>query len=265
MNEARILSGVTQGSLWGAAAQDWAELQEHVCRPLWRDALVACRAGTGQKILDAGCGSGGASIEATKLGCIVTGLDASEPLLAVARKRLPDVRFDRGDLEELPYRDEVYDAALAINSVMYAADMARAIQELARVVRPGGRVVLTSWGKPEDCEMKVMLSAIGALLGPPKPGSGGPFALSAPGALDSLLRAAGLRPVASGESVCVFTYPSRDSYVRGNIAAGPLQNAIQKVGLDAVRSTVENIAPQFTDENGAIKLRNVFVWAAGEK
>ncbi len=258
-------SAAVQGALWGAAPQDWSMFQEPVCTPLWRDALAAVQAGPGKKILDAGCGSGGAAIEGAKLGATMTGFDASEPLLAIARERLPGVRFDHGDLEELPYEANSFDGVLAINSVMYAANMPRAIEELARVVRPGGRVVLTSWGRPEDCEMKVMLGAIGALLGPPKPGGGGPFALSAPGALDQLLVAAGLRPVASGQSTCVFGYPNREIYVRGNIAAGPLQNAIKQVGMAKVRDVVEGVAAQFTDATGAIQLRNVFVWAAGER
>lgn len=165
-------SSQMQGELWGAAPQDWATEQEGTCRPLWYDALRAVRVGPGTELLVAGCGSGGASLEAICMGATVTGLDASAPLLAVARHCMPSVRFEQGDLESMPFPDGAFDAVIAINSVMYASDMANAMKEIARVRRPGGRVAVASWGSPEDCEMRDIFGAmIGAL--PQKPPGGG--------------------------------------------------------------------------------------------
>ena len=126
---------------------DWAELQEPFCRPLWQDTLSALGAKPGMRFLDAGCGGGGACILAAGLGCEVTGLDASHALLAIARERLPKAQFVHGDLEKLPFADGHFDAALAANSVIFAEDIRQAVRELRRVVRPGGRVALTSWGQ----------------------------------------------------------------------------------------------------------------------
>ena len=113
-----------QGALWGAAAQDWATYQESAFLHLWRDALRAVNAREGMKILDAGCGAGGACVEADKVGCRITGIDASPPLLEIARKRLPAGRFQEADLESLPFGDSEFDAVMAVNSVLYATDMA---------------------------------------------------------------------------------------------------------------------------------------------
>jgi Methylase involved in ubiquinone/menaquinone biosynthesis len=58
----------------------------------------------------------------------------------------------------------------AVNSVFYAADMGAAMSELARVVRPGGRVVVTAWGPPERCEfLTAVLPALEPLMPPPPP------------------------------------------------------------------------------------------------
>jgi SAM-dependent methyltransferase len=86
-------------------------------------------------------------------------------------------------------------AVSGINAFQYATRPEVAAAEAARVVRHGGRVAIATWGRPDDCEAAAHLGALGALLPPPPPGAPGPFALSRPGALASLARAAGLQPV----------------------------------------------------------------------
>src|ERR1043165_2658089 len=127
-----------QGALWGAAPQGWATYQESASLPLWKDALRAALAQEGMKILDAGCGAGGACVEADKIGCEITGVDASTALLEIARERLPKAKFQEADIESLPFGDSEFDAVVAINSVLYADDIAKAVSELARVARPSG-------------------------------------------------------------------------------------------------------------------------------
>ena len=78
-------SAEIQGALWGAAARDWAAYQEATALPLWRDVLRAVGAGERVRLLDAGCGAGGACFEAVKLRCDVTGVDASPAMIASAR------------------------------------------------------------------------------------------------------------------------------------------------------------------------------------
>src|SRR5438093_11813299 len=96
-------SATVQGPLWGRAAHDWAELQEPTALPLWEAMLDAAAVGPGKRVLDAGCGAGGASMLAAGRGALVNGLDAAEALLAIARERVPDADFRVGDLDALPY------------------------------------------------------------------------------------------------------------------------------------------------------------------
>ena len=118
-------SADVQGELWGRAPQDWAELQESFSVPLWESMLSATRVGDGSRFLDAGCGAGGASLLARRLGASVTGLDASQGLLEVATERIPDSDFKLGDLEALPFPDGVFDAVIAASSIQYAEDLSK--------------------------------------------------------------------------------------------------------------------------------------------
>jgi SAM-dependent methyltransferase len=130
---------------------------------------------------------------------------------------LPSAQFVHGDLEQLPFPTEHFGAALAANSVIFAEDIRQAMRELRRVVRPGGRVAITSWGKPEQVEMRAVFAAVANAM-PQRPPGGGPFAWSADGALADLLAEAGLTMIAEGGSQCDFRYPD---FGRGCGAAGP--------------------------------------------
>jgi ubiquinone/menaquinone biosynthesis C-methylase UbiE len=129
-------SSATQGELWGAAAQDWAELQEPLHKPVWQAMLDAAKVGQGTRFLDAGCGGGGASVLAAQRGAHVSGLDASEALIAIARERVPQGDFRVGDLEALPYGENAFDAVIAALSVQYADDPIAALRELKPSLRP---------------------------------------------------------------------------------------------------------------------------------
>ena len=166
-------SAQAQGRLWGAAARDWAELAEPVQAPFFEAALDALGIESGTRLLDAGCGAGLALVLAARRGAAVAGLDASAGLLAVARERLPEADLREGDLEALPYEDDTFDAVTAFNSIQYAGNPTAALREIKRVARPGQRVAITTWGRPEQCEMRAVLAAIGSLLPPPPPGAGG--------------------------------------------------------------------------------------------
>jgi cyclopropane fatty-acyl-phospholipid synthase-like methyltransferase len=85
-----------QGELWGARARDWADVQEPPWRPVYEAVLTRVGVLPGAKLLDIGCGAGGALAVARGLGAEISGLDASEALAAVARERLPEAHIEVG-------------------------------------------------------------------------------------------------------------------------------------------------------------------------
>ena len=173
-------SASVQGPLWGARSHDWASLAEPGQTPFYEEVFDAVNVGPDTRLLDVGCGAGLALVLAHKRGATVTGLDASEGLIAVARERLSDADLRVGDLEELPFADHAFTTVTSFNAVQYAADPTQALRELARVAEPGAPIAIVTWGDPARSEMRDVLAAIGGLLPPPPPGAGGPFALSQP-------------------------------------------------------------------------------------
>lgn len=251
-------SAEIQGRLWGAAPDDWAELTEPTMTPVYEAVFDAIGVRAGARLFDAGCGAGLALQLADKRGAVVAGLDASAGLLAVARQRMPAADLREGDLEELPYSDESFDAVTAFNSVQYAADPVAALRELRRVAVPGAPVAVVTWAEPERCESRVVLAAVGSLLPPPPPGAGGPFALSAPGKLEELLSAAELTPHRAGEVPAPFIFPDLDTAVRANLAAGPTQRAIEHAGLAATEEAFRTAMQSGRQPDGSYRHNNAY-------
>src|SRR5919202_2128530 len=96
-------SATVQGQLWGMHARDFAVYLEQVGLPLFGAALDAAHVTAGTRLLDAGCGAGLLALLASLRGAQVTALDASAPLLTIARERLPAADVREGDLEALPF------------------------------------------------------------------------------------------------------------------------------------------------------------------
>ncbi len=250
-------SGV-QGPLWGARARDWADVQERQVEPLYLAVFQHIGVGPGMTMLDAGCGAGRALQIAAGLGATVAGLDASEPLARIARERVPDADLRLGELERLPFPDAAFDAVTGFNSFQFAGDPAAALREAARVTRTGGVVAVGTWGAPEDCQTTTYLKSLADLMPPLPPGSPGPFALSAPGALEQLVRSAGLTPEGGGDVATPFVYPDLETAVRGLLSAGPAVRAIQQNGEDAVRAAVIAALSPFADGKGGYRMENTF-------
>ena len=96
----------------------------------------------GSRALDVATGTGDLAIELARRGAEVTGLDFSEPMLELARGKAPGVEWVRGNALELPYDDGEFDAVTVGFGARNFADLGRGLAELARVAKPGGRVVV---------------------------------------------------------------------------------------------------------------------------
>jgi demethylmenaquinone methyltransferase/2-methoxy-6-polyprenyl-1,4-benzoquinol methylase len=125
--------------------------------PRWRRAMVeAVRARPGERVLDVATGTGlVAQLLVRRYGCTVVGLDQSEPMLDAARARVArDLALGRrvslvvGEAERLPFADGEFDHLTFTYLLRYVDDPAATLRELARVVRPGGRVASLEFAVP---------------------------------------------------------------------------------------------------------------------
>jgi SAM-dependent methyltransferase len=253
-------SAAKQAALWGRGAQTYAEIAENLMRALFQEVLERANVGPGVILLDVGCGSGVAAALAVERGARVSGFDATPELLDFARKRVPDAEFKQGDMEQLPYPDDCFDVVTGFNSFQYAAHPFNALAEARRVTRPGGAVVMATWGRPERVDLAVVLKAFGSLLPPPPPGAPGPFALSQEGALAALVQQVGLVPQQEHRFVDRWDLPDLDTTLRTLLSAGPAAAAINHSGEERVREAVAAAIAPFRTSGGGYHLNNEFVY-----
>ena len=106
---------------------------------------------SGLRILDAGCGDAVLAVALAQRGAAVTGVDADPRMLAAGRARAlaSDVTVDRfqGDIRALPFADGGFDVVLVATVLCFVDDAPRAVEEMARVLRPGGRLVIGELGR----------------------------------------------------------------------------------------------------------------------
>jgi demethylmenaquinone methyltransferase/2-methoxy-6-polyprenyl-1,4-benzoquinol methylase len=114
----------------------------------WRRITAETVVRPGDRVLDACCGTGDLAVAAREAGGKVTGLDFSERMLERARRKAPELEWVRGDLLALPFDDATFDAATVGFGVRNVADLERALAELRRVVRPGGRLGVLEITRP---------------------------------------------------------------------------------------------------------------------
>src|SRR5918999_2502729 len=109
----------------------------------WRErAGDLARVGPGARALDVATGTGDLAIEPARRGAEVTGLDFSGPMLELARRKAPGIEWVRGNALELPYGDGEFDAVTVGFGARNFADLGGGVAEMARVAKPGGRVVI---------------------------------------------------------------------------------------------------------------------------
>ncbi len=150
--------------------------------PRWRRALVdAIDPKPGQRVLDVATGTGMVALALAARGCEVVGLDQSERMLSGARAKLQSqpaladrVNFMQGEAERLPFGDGEFDALSFTYLLRYVDDRAATMAELARVVRPGGRIGMLEFGVPGSPPLRALwrfytrvgLPALGRLASP---------------------------------------------------------------------------------------------------
>lgn len=132
---------------WGAGQyeQTAAELE-----PVSERIIAAVAIEPSEQLLDIACGTGNAALLAAQAGAQAMGIDSAPRLVEVAAGRatalgLSTATFLVGDAQELPVADASFDAVVSVFGIIFAADPERALSEAMRVLRPGGRALLTAW------------------------------------------------------------------------------------------------------------------------
>jgi demethylmenaquinone methyltransferase/2-methoxy-6-polyprenyl-1,4-benzoquinol methylase len=167
------LAGISARELFaplGPTYDRYARLLSLGQDPRWRRFMVS-RVPPGSRVLDVATGTGAVALELQARGCAVVGIDQSPEMLAVARTRGLDVR--EGRAESLPFGDGEFDALTFTYLLRYVDDPVATLQELRRVVRPGGTIASLEFAVPHglwrplwELYVRVGLPVAGAAISP---------------------------------------------------------------------------------------------------
>jgi SAM-dependent methyltransferase len=236
---------------WGAHAAFVDARGEHVTARM----LELSRPQPGEDVLELACGPGGPGFAAAPLvrpGGEVVLSDVAPSMTAIAESRasalgLRNVTTRVLDLERIAAPDAGYDVVLCREGLMLVPDPAAAVSEIGRVLRPGGRVVVTVWGpRVENPWLGVMFDVVSDQLGTPTPPPGlpHPFSLSDADELAGLFSAAGLSDVVVSELPTPYRAASVDEWWERTAAlAGPLARklaALPPAAAQALRRRAED-------------------------
>jgi SAM-dependent methyltransferase len=245
-------SASSQEEIW--RARDYAELQEGVDRADYLEGLRRIGIRPGSALLDVGCGPGGFCRLAGEAGATVTGLDASPSMLEVARERVPDARFDVGDMQHLPYGEDSFDVVTLFNSLQFCSEPLAALTEVRRVAKPGTTVFMVVFGREDHVELTAKFRALSRFLPPNSPGAPGPMALSGPCVLDGLVERSGLTPTDAGYLQGRFEFPDEATMLRGQRSTLLAVLAERTAGEEAVREAILRAYAPYRTASGGYRL-----------
>ncbi len=195
---------------WDARAASYDDFTGQVTTQAIPTLLAMAETVPGQRILDLCCGTGRAAGAAGALGARAEGIDVSAAMVEAARAAFPHVPFEIGDAEAIPRDDATYDAVLCSFGIMHVGSPETLLTEIARVLRPGGRVSISHWvGPPASPLFRIVFGTMQRLADmsvvPPSPP---PFELSSEDAMTRALENAGFGDVSVLPLPLVFRAPA---------------------------------------------------------
>ena len=196
-----------QIGVWNGISDVYLREIDRLFAPVVDAVVTRAALSPGERVLDLGTGTGAVAERAAEVvGPVgrVVGLDISSQMLALARARMvargwTHVTLHEGRAEAIPADDSSFDVVLASLSLMYVIDREAAAREIARVLRPNGRLVAAVWAGPDECDIVRFQQTVGSFAGPPPVPGVGPGALADPRVFLQQLAAAGIEARAESE------------------------------------------------------------------
>ena len=219
--EQRFQANAQQAEYWNTiAGPKWVQHDAAMdirLRPLAKELLRRASLHSAERVLDIGCGGGTMTeLIASDVGTDgkVLGVDISEPLLELARTRcdaLNQVSFDNADAQVHLFAEQGFDVLLSRFGVMFFSDPVAAFANLAKALRPGGRLLFVCWAPIEfNPWFTVALDVATRHFGAPEPTpprAPGPLAFSDKGYVDDILGRGGFRDVSIDTVATKMTSP----------------------------------------------------------
>lgn len=231
---------------WGTsyrlvASEKWKAKSAAMGKDVTQTLVAYARPQPGIQVLDLASGTGEPAISLAMRvlpGGHVTALDLSAELLAIADERarqrnLSNFTTCQADAQDLPFPESRFDLATSRFGVMFFPEVARALRELYRVLRPGARACFAAWGPAEQPYWASTMAVVhqhvgGSLL---VPGGPDPFRFSAPGSLSAALHEAAFVSIEETSPNVSWTWPgtAEEVWEQSRAVATPFQPMLQRV------------------------------------
>jgi ubiquinone/menaquinone biosynthesis C-methylase UbiE len=258
---------------WNKAAGFYDRSWSEQLKPVQDRFVEMAEFDSGERVLETACGTGLITFriaDAVLPGGQVTATDLSDEMVQMTRKAVQEkehehIAVQRMDSEALDLEPGQFDAAISCLGVMYVPDPRRSYAEKHRVLKPGGRTVIATWGERKHCGWaeifpiveKRVASDVCPLF----------FQQGTGDTLVNELRSAGFRQVEAVRFRTGMTFPTRDVALMAAFAGGPVALAYHKFDDEtrqsANREYLESIEPY--RQNGGYVIPGEFVIATGRK
>ena len=253
----------------GKAGERWVEEAAQLDRmlsPFIQAVIDAADIGSGECVLDVGCGGGALSLAALEAGAgHVTGLDVSAPLLGLARQRAAgrtDAEFIEADASEWA-AEAAYDRLVSRFGVMFFEEPEAAFRNLHEQIKPGGRLAFACWQPLSLNEwamfpLRVVMPLLDEAPQPPEPGAPGPFAFEDADRTLSMLSKAGWQTPRAESWTGQMTLPgsSVQETAQFMMKIGPTARLVAEQDLDSelVHQQLEAALTEQADDTGQVQL-----------
>jgi SAM-dependent methyltransferase len=160
---------------WERASAGYDEFVGDIARDFDAELLDACRITGGSDLLEIGCGAAHLAAHAAERGARAAGIDVAESMVQLARTAHPEIDAHLASAEELPFPGNRFDAVVGHLVILHLGRPDRAAAEAFRVLRPGGRLVLSTWDLPvRNRFLGIMVEALNEAGATPPPIPPGP-------------------------------------------------------------------------------------------
>jgi SAM-dependent methyltransferase len=259
---------------WDAAADHYHAGWEAQLRPAHDRLMQVVGIGAGQKVIETACGSGLITLRLAEIvgpDGRVLATDISQGMIDDLKLRLKSLPFSNVDAvrmaaEDLDVPDTSHDVAVAALGLMYTPDPARAVREMARVVKSGGTVAATVWGERRNCGwaevFPIVDSHVASEVCPMFFGTG------APGTLKALFGAAGLHEVQEHRHSETLVFASDEDVVKAVLLGGPVALAVKRFDHAVWREVVTEFLASieaFRSRDGGYRIPGEFVTVCGRR
>ena len=252
------MSETTRGQVSASAAEVYDEFHLPALFQEWAPRVVdAVEVRPGQCVLDVACGTG--VIARTMAECVgpngsIVGLDINEGMLAVARRKAPQIDWRQGMAEDLPFDSSSFDAVVCQFGLMFFEHRSKALKEMVRVLRPGGHLAVAVWDSLTNTPgYAAVTNLLQRLFGDAVADSmRAPYVLGKLQVIRSLFMESGISDIQIATHSGTAHFPSLQSWVNTDVEGWTAADMIDEAGFERFLAEAERELRAFVTADGSV-------------